>query len=296
MTGSAETLHIDREKWSEAAEVASDFWIIATQHRPGTSRFAPLINNRCLIFRLLDRSRNDEPVLLVVNAVDPAVLPQVLAVEQATGLAVRYLVSPGGGHSLYLSEWHDALPEAHVLVGPTRIPRLRTGKSLAGSPRFSTLDSEDPLPQFKGQVDFVNFTGINAFRELLTPKEGGEDSRFLLIKTLLFQRPDDPTDELWLCHRATRTCFGGENLGWILTRDQVAEIGYPARLALKPEVVKIISKPRPVADAEIVAANWRKILEWPTDNLFTYHDTPGHGRLGDGGAALKRAVAAVGQL
>ncbi len=291
-----ETLHMEREAWDQVAEVAPGFWIIATRHRPGTSSFAPQINNRCLIFRLNDESREGEPVLVVVNAVDPVVLPKVHDVAGSTGLTVRYLVSPGGGHSLYLSEWHDALPEARVLVGPTRIPRLRTGKALADSPRFGTLDTEDPLPQFRGQVDFVNFDGINAFREVLTPKEGAEDSRFLLIKTLLFQRPDDTTDELWLCHRPTHACFGGENLGWLLTREHVAGLGFPTRLAFKPDQVKIVSKPRPVADAERVAANWRRILDWPTDNLFTYHDTPGNGRMGDGGAALKRAVAAAGQI
>jgi hypothetical protein len=290
-----EKLHLERETWNEAAQVAPGFWIIATHHRPGTSRFAPRINNRCLIFRLNDASDGGRPVLLAVNAIDPAVLPQVHRVERETGLAVRYLVSPGGGHSLWLAEWHDALRQARVLVGPARIPRLSSVKGLVGSPRFGTLDNDDPLPQFRGQVDFVNFDGLLAFPEILTPKEGGKDSRFLLIGTLLFKRADDPTDELWLCHRATHTCVGGENLGWILTPEHSASLGFPTRLILKPNVVQIIAKPRPVADPDRVAANWRTILAWPTDNLLTYHDTPGYGRLGGGGAALAQAVAAVDQ-
>ena len=30
-----------------------------------------------------------------------------------------------------------------------------------------------------------------------------------------------PSDELWLCHRATGTVIGGENLGWILSPETV---------------------------------------------------------------------------
>ena len=53
---------------------------------------------------------------------------------------------------------------------------------------------------------------------------------------------------------------------------------------------------RKVADKPRVAANWRKILGWPAENLFSYHDTIGTGRVGGAQAALQAAVEKSGQL
>lgn len=71
------TIDIKKEAWNKAVEVAPDFWIVATRHRPGASKYNPEINNRCLIFRLKDASAGNASVLLVVNATDPIALPEV---------------------------------------------------------------------------------------------------------------------------------------------------------------------------------------------------------------------------
>jgi hypothetical protein len=285
------TIDIAKEKVNVAVEVAPDFWIIATRHRPGGSRHMPEINNRCLIFRLRDASAGGAPTLLVVNAVDPAVLPEVRRIEKETGLEVGYLVSPGGGHSLHLAEWHDALHKARILVGPARIPRIAAGKKLKSSPRFAAFDGDDPLPQFRGEVEFVNFDGLLGFRENVSAKEGGKDSPLGLIKMMLTEMPPkDPTDELWLYHVPTRSIFAGENLGWILSKEQHAGMGFMMKMMMKPEQVAVMTGPRKVADAGRVRAHWRKILAWPAENVFTFHDTIGTGQVGGGQAALKAAV------
>src|SRR5262249_26177660 len=64
------TIEIAKETWNSAVEVAPDFWVIATRHNPGGSKYNPQINNRCLIFRLKDASAGGMPVLLIANATD----------------------------------------------------------------------------------------------------------------------------------------------------------------------------------------------------------------------------------
>ena len=118
------SINIANESFDKAVEVAPDFWIIATRHHPTGSKHQPEINNRCLIFRLKDATANNQPVLLIANAVDGSALSEVRRIERESGTPIRYLIAPGAGHNLNLVEWHDALPEATVLVGPARIPRV----------------------------------------------------------------------------------------------------------------------------------------------------------------------------
>jgi hypothetical protein len=138
------------------------------------SSHQPEINNRWLVFRLRDQSAGGREVLVAVNAVDPVAIPELHRLEAETGLSLRYLISPGGGHTVMLPEWHDALPDARVLVGPTRIPRTAQGKRLASSPRFIAFDTNNPLPLFRGQLEVVNFDGLLGFRENKTPKRRRE--------------------------------------------------------------------------------------------------------------------------
>lgn len=291
------TIDVGKETWNKAVEVAPDFWIIATHHRPGGSRHNPEINNRCLIFRLKDQSAGNTLVLLVANSTDAAALPEVRRIEKETGAPVRYLIAAGAGHSVHLPEWHDVLPHARVLVGPVRIPRIAAGKKLAGSPRFTVFDQNDPLPMFHGELEAVNFDGIGGFKETVTPPEGGKDSRLGVIKAMVTNMPPkDPHDELWLYHVPSRTIIGGENLGWNLSKAELGRMGFMFRLMMKAEQLYIMTGPRPAIDKDKVRANWKKILAWPAENVLSYHDTIGTGQVGGGQAALKAAVEKAKQL
>jgi hypothetical protein len=73
-------------------QVADGFWVAATKHHPGGSKHSPEINNRCIAFRL---EENGEPVLVVLNSVDVAIIPELRKLEAETGLTVRHVVSPG---------------------------------------------------------------------------------------------------------------------------------------------------------------------------------------------------------
>jgi hypothetical protein len=288
---------IGGENWGKAHEACPGFWVIATRHHPAGSKFNPEINNRCLVLKLNDASAGGKPVLLIVNAVDGAAMAEVRHIEKQTKLKAKYLIAPGAGHSLHLLEWHDAFPEITVLAGPVRIPRVAAGKKLASSKRFRIFDQNDPLPMFKGQLEAVNFDGIGGFREIHTPYEGGKDSMFGMIKTILGNMPPkDPHDELWLYHVASRTVFGGENLGWNLGKKELAAMNFMMKMMMKSEQVYIMTGPRPVLDKAKVAAHWAKILSWPAENLFSYHDTLGTGQVGGAQAALRAAVVKAKQI
>jgi hypothetical protein len=108
--------------------------------------------------------------------------------------------------------------------------------------------------------------------------------------------PKDPHDELWLYHVPTRTMIGGENLGWNLSKADHAGLGFMFRMMMKPEQVYVMTGARPVLDKQKVAANWRKVLAWPAENLLSYHDTLGTGQIGRAHALLKAAVEKVKQM
>jgi hypothetical protein len=288
---------ISGETWGKAVEAFPGFWVIATRHHPAGSKFNPEINNRCLVLRLNDTSAGGKPVLLIINAVDGAAIAEVRRIEKETKLKAKYLIAPGAGHSLHLAEWHDAFPDVVVLTGPVRIPRVAAGKKLATSKRFRIFDHEDPLPMFKGQLEAVNFDGVGGFKEAQTPYEGSKDSKFLFLKVMLSNMPPkDPYDELWLYHVPSRTIFGGENLGWRLSRKDWSAMGFMFRMMMKAEQVFVMTGPRPVLDKAKVAANWAKILAWPAENLFSYHDTLGTGQVGGAQAALRAAVVEAKQI
>jgi hypothetical protein len=289
------TLELAKERTGSATEVADGFWIIATKHHPGGSHQFPEINNRCLIFRLLEHGK---PVLLVINGVEPSAIAEVRRIERETGLAVRYVLSPGGGHHVLLPPWVDAFPSAEVLVGPARIPRTASGKKLLAMPRVRTFDPKHVLPQFGGQLEFVSFQGLLGAPDHRSPGEGGNDG-ILMMLNLMFAmmfRMNDPVDELWTFHVPTRTLIGGENLGWMYPKATHAALPGMLKRMVVPDQIYLFGDARKVADPKLVDACWRRILEWPAETVLTYHDPPGHGFRGDGRAALEAVVRRSRQL
>ena len=289
------TIKLSRERTGVAAEVADGFWIIATHHHPGGSRQFPEINNRCLVFRIVE---DGAPRLLVINGVDAGAIAEVKRIEQQTGLVVRYVLSPGGGHHVLLPPWVEAFSQASVLVGPARIPRTASGGKLLAMPRVSTFDPAGVLPQLRGQLEFVSFRGLFGAPDHKSPGEGGRDGILMMLNLMLAMlfRMKDPVDELWTFHVPTRTLIGGENLGWMYPQAEHAKLPGMIKGMVIPDSVYLFKDARKVADAAVVDACWRAILKWPAENVLTYHDPAGHGFIGDGRAALEAAVRRRGQL
>jgi hypothetical protein len=296
---SATAIDLAHEAPGRATQVADGFWVIATSHRPGLSKHLFEVNNRCLVLRLYDHS-TATTCLVVVNAVDPAqAIPEVQRLERETGLPVRYVISPGGGHHLHMPAWHAAFQQARVLFCPVRVPTTNNGRKLVGLPRVELMDLDDPLPQFRGQLDAVIFHGLVGPGDEVTPAEGGPDTTFSMIKGMVkVATTRKPADELWLHHVATGTVVAGENLAWFYPRDAYKKEGFMARQMVKPDKLWVWTMPRKVADAATVAACWRRVLAWPARTVMTFHDVVGTAGSvgGDGQAALRAAVEASGQL
>ena len=286
------------ETTGRAVRVFEGVWLIATRHRPGLSKHMFEINNRCFVFRLLDQ-KTGKPVLLVVNAVDPAqAVLEVQRLERETGLRVSAIVSPGGGHHLHMPAWHAAFPAAKLLVGPERIPRTANGRRLMELGRVETLSLDDPFPQFRGQLDAVVFHGLGGPPDHRSAGEGAPDTRFQHMKKMfkiMTAKQTDPVDELWLHHVPSQTVIGGENLTWYYPKAALRGAPMMLKSMIKPDQVTIMTMARKVAAPDKVAACWRRILSWPSRTLLTYHDVPGSGFVGDGRAALAAAVDRAGQ-
>jgi hypothetical protein len=294
-SGTGAPIDLAEETAGRAVRVAEGFWIVATRHHPGGSQSFPEINNRCLIFELVDSGTR---VLLVINGVEPGAIAEAKRIENETGLRVRYILSPGGGHHVLLPPWVEAFPRASVLVGPERIPRTANGRKLLAMPNVSTYDAKHVLPQFAGQLEFLNFSGLLGAPDNRSPGEGGPDGirlMFNMIVALLFKM-NDPVDELWTFHVPTRTLIGGENLGWMFPKAIHAGLPSLLKSMIEPDAVYLFKDARKVGDAKIVDACWQRILKWPAETVLTYHDPPGHCFRGDGRAALEAAVRRRGQL
>jgi len=268
-------LRLDEEAFGKAVEVADGFWVLATRQVPACAKGVFAMNDRCLLFRLVDAGT---PVLVAVNAVDPSALGEVKRVARETGLPVRYVVSPGGPYAA-LAAWREELTDATILVCPIRTPRTPLGKRLLASARVEAMHLDAPLARFRGQLDAVLFHGLAGIVDL--PRlEGQSSGPFKAIVHMMFN-VKDPVDELWLHHVASATVIGGENLAW--------QIGKAERLSIQKVA-------RRVADAGVVAECWRRVLAWPARAVMTYHDPPTTAFFGDGRAALRDAASSAGQL
>jgi hypothetical protein len=291
-------IRLDGEAFGKATQVAEGFWIIATRHRPGLSMKMFEINNRCLVFRVNDAAAGGQ-ALLVVNAVDPAqAISEVQRLERETGLVVRTIVSPGGGHHLHVAPWIEVFTKARILLPPTRIPRTANGKKLMAMPRVETMNVEDPLPQFRGQIDAVLFHGLMGLEDHKSAAEGGPDTMWAMMKMMFKMKtkgPTDPVDELWLRHVPSGTVVAGENMAWYFSPGELRKMPFMARGMLKPDKVWIWTMARKVADPAVVASCWKKILAWPMRTLMTFHDPPTVAVTNDPHAALEAAVREVKQ-
>jgi hypothetical protein len=289
------SLSLREETAGRATRVGDGFWIIATRHHPGGSQSFPEVNNRCLVFELVEKGA---PLLLVINAVEPSAIAEVKRLEAETGLSVRYVLSPGGGHHVLMPPWVDAFPLASFLVGPARIPRTENGKRLLAMPRVATYDQDNVLPQFAGQLEFVSFNGLVGAPDNHSPGEGGPDG-IRLMMSLMFAmmfKMKDPVDELWTFHVPTKTLIGGENLGWMYPKADHQKLPAMLKSMITPDAVYVFKDARKVGNAKLVDACWRRVLEWPARTVLTYHDPPGHAFHGDVRQALEAAAHRSGQL
>src|SRR4029078_10022642 len=106
----------------------------------------------------------------------------------------RRVLSGGGGHHLHMAGWIDAFPDAQVLLPPVRVPRTENGKKLMQRPHVAPMNLDDPLPQFRRQLDAVVFHALVGFPDHRTPAEGGSDGFLAMMKVMANMMMRGPTD------------------------------------------------------------------------------------------------------
>ncbi|RUS13297.1 hypothetical protein BC937DRAFT_95543 [Endogone sp. FLAS-F59071] len=101
--------------------------------------------------------------LVIVNPAElsPGLIDQIKALEVKTDAKVRYLLSPGDWHYLYIGAYLKYFKEATVYVPPGRIPSKEPDFA------FQTYNTElsNPLPEFLPTLSVFTFRGMAAYQD-----------------------------------------------------------------------------------------------------------------------------------
>jgi hypothetical protein len=132
-------------------QVADGVWSVCTAHHPGNLAAFPTHNNRCWVLRVRDTADGD--FLLVYGLPEEKVgAPKVRAIEKHTGLAVKYIMTSGCWHHLYLDHWLASFPGVQFLFPKAKFPETRNGQAVlsdeAKAARVLLYDTEDDMPVF----------------------------------------------------------------------------------------------------------------------------------------------------
>lgn len=176
-------------------------WAVTTGVTNPPAGFVGPPHNRMGIF-LLDASAggHETKSLVLVNGVqlDDDLRRDLQALETAQDAVVRYVLSTGDWHHVFLGDYTDAFPEATVYVPPGRIPEMRKDDL-----NFTVLDIAAPLPELLPHFQIQNMDG------LVQPPlgEGWESST---------------RNELFFYHQASKTLMSGD-LFWVWSCEPSAQ-------------------------------------------------------------------------
>jgi len=96
--------------------------------------------------------------LVIVNGVrlTEGIVQQLKQLEISTQSTVRYIISPGDGHHLFLANYEAHFPEAKIYVFAGRTMDEHPEKS-----NWNIIDLENPFPEFKEHnIHFYIFKGL----------------------------------------------------------------------------------------------------------------------------------------
>ena len=224
------------------------------------------IHNRSLIIRIPPRGAEAEGSLGILNpaALSPEMVRQIEQLERETRSRVRYLISPGDWHYLFIGQHAKAFPEARAYVAPGRVP--------AQKPDFAytllDVEADNPLPELAPHLVCLNFEGLLDF----TDPEGKR-----------------PRYERVFFHPASRSITSGDVLYYI-GKDEL----HPQAKAMgqRPHVLDFhFLKWRMVRDAAAVQRSFERMLAWDFDRYISIHGDPGN-MLGAGAKAQVEALLA----
>ena len=115
------------------------------------------INNRSVVVHLPADSHRAASLAIINPAeLNPVLIADLKALEQRTGAQVRYLISPGDWHYLFIASYLSTFPTASAYVPPGRIP----AKVPDLPHHLLDVDSSNPLPELLPHVEVFSFRGL----------------------------------------------------------------------------------------------------------------------------------------
>ena len=115
------------------------------------------LNNRSVVVHLpADSTREAALAIINPSELTPALIADLQTLEQRTGAQVRYLISPGDWHYLFIGSYLSHFPSATAYVPPGRIPAKAPGYP------YTVIDVavDNPFPQLLPHVEAFNFRGL----------------------------------------------------------------------------------------------------------------------------------------
>jgi len=201
------------------------------------------LNNRSIVVHLPFAQGGD---IAIINPAElsPKVLTSLKSLEQSTGAKIKYLISPGDWHYLFIGAYLKAFPEATAYVPPGRIPSKNPQYP------FSLIDItiENPFPHLRPYLEVLNFRGM---RDIEDP-----------TKTR-------PRYELAFYHPESKAFTTAD----IFMYTGVGEMGAGFKAAgLRFGVLEFhFMKANMILDSEAVAQSIGKILAWKPENYICQH-------------------------
>jgi hypothetical protein len=209
------------------------------------------MQNRSVIVHVPARSAGERGALVIINPVElsPAMEQGIRRLEEQTNATVKYLISPGDWHYLFIGQHVKAFPEARAHVPPGRIP----GKNPDFPYTLIDVEADNPFPELAPHVVVQSCKGLLDFTD---PE--GKLPRYELV----FYLP------------ALRAITSGDVFFYV-GADELSPM--QKTFGMQLHVLDLhFMKWRMVKDPEALRASLARILEWDFDRYIAIHGDPGN--------------------
>ncbi|KAL6045642.1 hypothetical protein QOT17_022676 [Balamuthia mandrillaris] len=143
-------------------------------------------NNRMILVRIEETSGRPAG-MAAINGIElcPDILRSIERVLKIEGLPLRWVISPGDWHYLYLTDYEHAFPSATIMIPPGRIQQMDPLLT-----NYTLINMSNPLTELLPSLHAISFQGLS-------------------------QPPPNNTvhrNELVFYHPASRTLIAGDTL------------------------------------------------------------------------------------
>jgi len=207
------------------------------------------IHNRSVIIHVPAAAAGARGALAIINPAElrPEVKEQIERLEADLSATVRYLISPGDWHWMFIHQHVAAFPEATAYVPPGRIPSMQPNFAY----RVIDVAADNPFPELEPHVVAMTCQGLLEF----TKAEVGL-----------------PRHELVFHFPKARAITSGD----VFYYHGVAELNERQKaLDVKARVVDFhFAKWRMVRDPVALRRSLERITAWDFDRYISIHGAP----------------------